>query len=57
MKDKTDIKVNDWVRIRTVGINDTYMVESIEDDLYTVVFKEGKYEHRMQVKLNKLEKL
>jgi hypothetical protein len=57
MKDKTDIKVNDWVRIRTVGINETYMVESIEDDLYTVVFKEGKYEHRMQVKLNKLEKL
>ena len=48
MKDKTDIKVNDWVRIRTVGINETYMVESIE---------EGKYEHRMQVKLNKLEKL
>ena len=57
MKDKTDIKVNDWVRIRKVGINDSYMVESIDDDIYTVVFKEGKYEHRMQVKLTKLEKL
>jgi len=33
------------------------MVESIDGDDYIVVFKEGKYEHRMQVKLNKLEKL
>ena len=57
MKDKTDIKVNDWVRIRKVGINDSYMVESIDDDIYTVVFKEGKYEHRMQVKLTGLRKL
>ena len=57
MKDKTDIKVNDWVRIRKIGISGSYMVESIDDGIYTVVLKEGKYEHRMQVKLNKLEKL
>ena len=57
MKDKTDIKVNDWVRIRTVGINDTYMVESIDDDIYTVVLKEGNYKHRMQVKSTGLRKL
>ena len=57
MKDKTDINVNDWVRIRTVGINDTYMVESIDDDIYTVVLKEGNYKHRMQVKSTGLRKL
>jgi hypothetical protein len=51
------IKINDWVKILKPGINGSYMVESIDDNIYTVILKEGNYEHRMQVKLTGLRKL
>ena len=51
------IKINDWVKILKPGINGSYMVESIDDDIYTVVLKEGNYKHRMQVKSTGLRKL
>ena len=53
------IKVGDWVRIKLVGFssNSKYVVEKIKEDKYTVIQKEGSYEHRMIIKGNKLEKL
>ena len=54
---KEKIEINDWVKILKAGINGSYMVESIDDGICTVVLKEGNYEHRMQVKLTGLKKL
>jgi hypothetical protein len=56
MKDKK-IKVGDWVIVTKVGLTERYMVESIEDDFYIVIQKEGTYVHRLKVKKNKINKL
>ena len=56
MKDK-EIKVGDWVIVTKVGLTERYMVESIEDDFYIVIQKEGTYVHRLKVKKNKINKL
>ena len=50
--------VGDWVIIRIAGMGrDNYQIESIEDDIYTCVFTEGSYQHRMMVSKSKLERL
>ena len=56
MKDKK-IKVGDWVIVTKVGLTERYMVESIEDDFYLVIQKEGTYVHRLKVKKNQINKL
>ena len=64
MPDKSELKVGDWVHVLIVGFrsgeltNDpAYQIESIEGEEYSVVQKEGSYEHRMKVKRGKLRKL
>ena len=59
MKDNK-IKVGDWVRIRIVGFGSdepSYKVESIKNDIYVIVQKEGSYKHRMTIKEDKIKKL
>ena len=59
MKD-AKIKVGDWVHVRIVGFGSgelPYKVESIEDDIYVIVQKEGLYKHRMTIKEDKIKKL
>ena len=61
-KEKSEIKVGDWVHVRIVGIKlegnePAYQIESIDGDDYTAVQKEGTYEHRVIVKKGKLRKL
>ena len=51
------IKVGDWVKLRIVGFESLYQVESIDGDEYTVVQKEGSYLHRMKLKKEKLIKI
>ena len=52
---KSELKVGDWVHVLVVGIKlegnePAYQIESIEGEEYSVVQKEGSYEHRMKVK-------
>jgi len=57
---KNKIKVGDWVRVRIVGFGSdepSYKVESIENDIYVIVQKEGSYKHRMTIKEDKIKKL
>ncbi len=60
MPDKSELKVGDWVHVLIVGFGSresAYQIESIDGDDYTVVQKEGSYEHRVTVKKGKLKKL
>ena len=50
-------KVGDWVTVKTVGLTERYVVESIEGDFYTVTQKEGTYVHRLTLDKNKVRKL
>jgi hypothetical protein len=62
-KEKSEIKVGDYVHVLIVGFNrkqdnePSYRIESIDGDDYTAVQKEGTYEHRVTVKKGKLRKL
>ena len=59
-KKKHKIKVGDWVRVRIVGFGSdepSYKVESIENDIYVIVQKEGTYKHTLKVKENKITRL
>ena len=61
-KEKSEIKVGDWVHVKIVGIKlegnePAYQIESIEGDDYHVVQTEGTYQHRLKVKKGKLKKL
>ena len=57
MKD-VKIKVGDWVKILKLGMNDiAAQVESIEDDVYVVVQKEGSYKYRTQLLREEMRKL
>ena len=59
MKDDK-IRVGDWVRVRIVGFGSDeppYKVESIEGDIYVVVYKDGSYRHEMRLERHKIEKL
>ena len=59
-KKKNKIKVGDWVRVRIVGFGSdepSYKVESVENDIYVIVQKEGSYKHRMTIKEDKIKKL
>ena len=52
------IKVGDWVKILKLGMNDTAaQVESITEDVYVVVQKEGKYEYRTNLNKKEMRKL
>ena len=59
--ENTEIKVGDWVHVLIIGLNDKneppYQVESVEDDLYSVVQTEGSYQHRVKVPVERLRKL
>jgi protein involved in polysaccharide export with SLBB domain len=61
LKEKTEIEVGDWVQVLIVGLSDknepAYQVESIEDDVYTVVQREGNYTHTINTSVTKLRKL
>ena len=57
---KNKIKVGDWVRVRIVGFGSdepSYKVESVKNDIYVIVQKEGSYKHRMTIKEDKIKKL
>ena len=63
-KEKSEIKVGDWVHVLIVGFNletnanePAYRIESIDGDDYTAVQIEGTYQHRVTVKKGKLKKL
>jgi len=62
-KEKSEIKVGDYVHVLIVGFNrkqdyeSAYRIESIDGDDYTALQKEGTYEHRVTVKIGKLRKL
>ena len=62
-KEKSEIKVGDYVHVLIVGFNrkqdyeSAYRIESIDGDDYTALQKEGSYEHRVTVKKGKLRKL
>ena len=58
-KEKSEIKVGDWVHVIIVGIKNepAYRIESIDGDDYTAVQTEGTYQHRVTVKKGKLRKL
>jgi hypothetical protein len=61
-KEKSEIKVGDWVHVLVVGIKldgnePAYQIEKIEGDAYHVVQTEGSYQHRMKVTKGKLRKL
>ena len=59
-KKKHKIKVGDWVRVRIVGFGSdepSYKVESVKNDIYVIVQKEGSYKHRMTIKEDKIKKL
>ena len=62
-KEKSEIKVGDYVHVLIVGFNrkedyeSAYRIESIDGDDYTALQKEGTYEHRVTVKKGKLRKL
>ena len=48
------------MRVRIVGFGSdepSYKVESIENDIYVIVQKEGSYKHRMTIKEDKIKKL
>jgi hypothetical protein len=62
MSNKSELKVDDWVRLKVIGLNDEkyeppYQIESIDGDNYVVVQKEGSYAHRMTLKKEKLKKV
>tara|TARA_Y100000758_G_scaffold263917_1_gene203026 strand:+ start:262 stop:447 length:186 start_codon:yes stop_codon:yes gene_type:complete len=61
MKEKSEIKVGDWVHVLLIGLSDmfepAYQVESIEDGEYTVVQTEGSYQHKIKVPVTRLRKL
>ena len=63
-KEKSEIKVGDWVHVLIVGFRvgananePAYRIESIDGDDYTAVQTEGTYQHRVTVKKGKLRKL
>ena len=61
-KEKSEIKVGDWVHVKIVGIKlegnePAYQIEKIDGDDYHVVQTEGTYQHRLKVKKGKLRKL
>ena len=61
-KEKSEIKVGDWVHVKIVGIKlegnePAYQIEKIDGDDYHVVQTEGTYQHRLKVKKGKLKKL
>ena len=56
MKEKKDIKVGDWVRVRKVGIDGLYEVESIDGENIVVTQKEGSWVSRLKLKLDEVIK-
>ena len=59
-KKKHKIKVGDWVSVRIAGFGSdepSYKVESVKNDIYVIVQKEGSYKHRMTIKEDKIKKL
>jgi|TARA_Y100000780_G_scaffold203915_1_gene197982 hypothetical protein len=61
MANKDKLKIGDYVHPRIVGLfeygDPPYKIEKIEDGIYTIVQKQGTYEHRLKVPKEKLNKL
>ena len=52
------MKKGDWVIVTKTVLNDSpFQIESIDENGYTVVQKEGSYEYRLKVKKDELKKL
>ena len=56
MPEKKGVKIGDWIRVRKVGIDGLYKVESIDGDEYTVVQKEGSWVSKLKLKLDEIIK-
>jgi|TARA_B110000977_G_C11049745_1_gene481869 hypothetical protein len=60
-KDKTELKVGDWVHVMLVGLDSgnepAYQIEKIEKDDYYVVQTDRTYKHRITTTKEKLRKL
>ena len=56
MPEKKEIKVGDWVRVRKVGIDGLYEVESIDGENIVVIQKEGSWVSRLKLKLDEVIK-
>ena len=56
MPEKKEIKVGDWVRVRKVGIDGLYEVESIDGENIVVTQKEGSWVSRLKLKLDEVIK-
>ena len=52
------MKQGDWVRVIKTGLsNKPFQIESIDEDGYLVVQKEGSYVYRIKVKKDEVVKL
>jgi hypothetical protein len=62
------INIGDWVKVLIYGIDGLYVVESIEDDVYTITqeykgmstrghYSKGSYSHKMELPLKKISKV
>ena len=56
MSEKKEIKVGDWVRVRKVGVDGLYEVESIDGENIVVTQKEGSWVNRLKLKLDEVIK-
>ena len=60
-KKNTELKVGDWVKVRLVGIEQgnqpPFQIEDMKGDDCVVVQTEGTYQHRIEIKKEKLTKL
>ena len=56
MREKMEVKVGDWVRVRKVGIDGLYEVESIDGENIVVIQKEGSWVSRLKLKLDEVIK-
>lgn len=61
MVNKDKLKVGDYVFPKIVGLleygDPSYRIEKIEDGIYTIIQKQGTYEHRLKVPKEKLKRL
>ena len=53
---KHKIKINDWVRVRKVGIQGMYQVKEIRGEEVIVEQDEDGYKHKMKLMIEELSK-
>lgn len=52
-----ELNIGDWVMVLKVGFKRPYRIESIVDNMYTVVQTEGTYVHKVKVEEKHVKKL